>query len=211
MHCRMFAASLLLTCLTTFAAAVSAAAQEPHEVVMETVEGVIERIKAERETLREQPDKVYEVIDDLVLPRFNFTYMAKVVLGKAAWKSGSAQQRKAFTAEFTSLLVRTYAKGLLGYSDETVRYLDTIAKPDSPVVLVKTEIRPRDGRPPTPVDYWLRMKDGEWKVINVAFQGVNLVKTYRQDFAAEARTNGLDALIAKLAEKNKRLATTVLE
>ena len=212
MNIKVVVASMFFTAMTVFGASVSAAAKEPHEVVQETVDQVIERIQAERETLRAEPDKVFEVINDLILPKFNFPYMARVVLGKTAWKNSSKRQRADFTDQFTNLLVRTYAKALLGYSEDyKVIYLDTISKPNSPIVLVKTEIEFKPGTPATPVNYWLRKDKGDWKVINVAFQGVNLVKTYRQDFATVVKTEGLDSLIRKLTEKNEKLATTALE
>ncbi|MGI9228950.1 MAG: MlaC/ttg2D family ABC transporter substrate-binding protein [Gammaproteobacteria bacterium] len=192
-----------------FAPYVSATAQEAHEVVNETVEIVIERIKTEQEMLQAQPERVFEVVNDLVLPRFDFNFMSRAVLGKSAWKSSSAQQHTEFAAQFTNLLVRTYGKALLSYVDQTSEYLETIAKPGSDIVLVKTQIRHGNGDI-TPVDYWLRRSNSGWKVINVSFQGVNLIKTYRQSFASEIKNNGMDSLIQKLADKNEKLAGSVI-
>lgn len=211
MSVRAVILTILFIPLMTTAALVSAAVQEPHEVVTGTVEGVIERVRAEKAVLDAQPEKIYDVINELILPRFDFNFMSKAVLGKTTWKNSSVQQHADFTAQFTNLLVRTYAKALLGYSDETIKYIETVSNPNSNIVLVKTEIVSGAGEGATPVDYWLHLSDGNWKVINVAFQGVNLVKTYRQSFASEVNNNGIDSLIQKLTDKNEKLAKTVLD
>ncbi len=203
--------SISLIAAAPLAAVEEPHAREPHEVVTGTVQGVIERVKREQGLLAAQPEKIYDVIDELILPNFDFEFMSKAVLGKNTWKNSSAQQHADFTSQFTSLLVRTYAKALLGYSDETINYVETISNPNSSIVKVKTEIISANGGLATPVDYWLHPSAGNWRVINVAFQGVNLVKTYRQSFASEVNNNGIDSLIQKLVEKNANLAKTVLD
>ena len=46
---------------------------------------------------------------------------------------------------------------------------------------------------------------GNWKVIDIAIDGVSLVGTYRGEFGSEIRKNGLDSLIRKLTERNSSL------
>jgi len=52
----------------------------------------------------------------------------------------------------------------------------------------------------------LHISGGEWKVVDVAIDGVSLVSTYRGSFASEIRKNGMDALITKLIDKNTKIA-----
>jgi phospholipid transport system substrate-binding protein len=46
-----------------------------------------------------------------------------------------------------------------------------------------------------------RQKD-EWKVYDVAVDGISLLATYRSEFRAAIQRDGLDGLIAALAQKN---------
>ncbi len=180
---------------------------KPEDVILTTVDNVIARITAEREMLDAQPETVYELINDLIIPVFDFNNMSRWILGKY-WKEASAEQRTVFTTEFKNLLVRTYAKAVLGFSNEKVNYLETLTGSKPNIVMVKTEIVTDDAA--TPVNYTMHVSDGSWKVVNVAFEGVSLVETYRKSFASEIRNNGLETLIQKLVDKNEKLEQSLV-
>ncbi len=59
---------------------------------------------------------------------------------------------------------------------------------------------------PIQLDYRLEKTDGGWKIYDVNVLGVWLVQNYRNSFAQEIGNNGVDGLIAKLAERNKAAA-----
>lgn len=181
--------------------------EKPEGVILSTVDNVIARITAERETLDAQPDTVYNLINDLIIPVFDFNSMSRWILGKY-WKQASEQQRAIFTEEFKDLLVRTYAKAVLGFTNERVNYLETLTGSKPNIVMVKTEIVSDSGV--TPVNYTMHIRDGNWKVVNVAFEGISLVETYRKSFASEIRNNGLETLIQKLVDKNEKLEQSLL-
>ena len=197
--------------LPAFSVPIHAAAdREPQEVVVSTVNSVIARVNAERELLESRPEKIYEVINDLILPNFDFLNMSKWVLGRQ-WGKATAQQRAVFAEEFKTLLVRTYAKALLGFTNEKVVYLETLTGSKPNIVMVKTEIRSDANPESTPINYTMHISGGDWKVVNVAFEGVSLVETYRKSFASEIRNNGLASLIQKLTDKNEKLMQSLVE
>lgn len=200
-----FLVILLLPALT-----ITAPTQEidkPEDVILGTVDNVIARINAEREMLDAQPETVYDLINDLIIPVFDFNNMSKWILGKH-WKQASEEQRTVFTKEFRNLLVRTYAKAVLGFSNERVNYLETLTGSKPNIVMVKTEIVSDSSV--TPVNYTMHISDGRWKVVNVAFEGISLVETYRKSFASEIRNNGLETLLQKLVDKNEKLEQSLL-
>lgn len=180
---------------------------KPEEVILNTVENVIARITAEREMLDVQPETVYDLINDLIIPVFDFNNMSRWILGKY-WKEASEEQRATFTSEFKALLVRTYAKAVLGFSNERVVLLDTQTNPKNNMVKVNTEIVSDTGV--TPVNYYMHISDGSWKVVNVAFEGISLVETYRKSFASVIRNDGLESLVQQLVDKNERLEQSLL-
>lgn len=187
--------------------AVQAARQDAAEVVKTTSQEVLEKLDAEKEKLEADPTRIYELINKVVVPRFDFASMSRWVLGRDSWTSASDEQRQAFINEFRTLLVRTYAKALLEYSEEEIKYYPAQGNPDSNLVVVKTEVKQPAGAGAIPIHYRMHLKDGEWKVVDVAVDGVSLVSTYRGSFASEIRKNGLDALIAKIEERNKKLGS----
>ena len=197
---------LLLPALTMTAPAQDI--DKPEDVIITTVDSVIARITAEREALDAEPDTVYDLINDLIIPVFDFNSMSRWILGKY-WKQASEEQRGIFTAEFKDLLVRTYAKAVLGFSNERVILLNTQTNPKNNMVKVNTHIVSDDAEP-TPVNYYLHISDGSWKVVNVAFEGISLVETYRKSFASVIRNDGLESLIQQLIDKNEKLEQSLL-
>ncbi len=181
--------------------------EKPEDVILSIVENVIARITAEREMLDAQPETVYNLINDLIIPVFDFNNMSRWILGKY-WKQASEEQRNVFTSEFKDLLVRTYAKAVLGFSNERVELLDTQTNPKNNMVKVNTQIISDAGV--TPVNYYMHISDGSWKVVNVAFEGISLVETYRKSFASVIRNDGLESLIQQLVDKNESLEQSLL-
>jgi phospholipid transport system substrate-binding protein len=183
--------------------AAPAAASTADEVVRTTTDSVIARLSAEKADLEQHPEKIYGLIDELVLPHFDFASMSKWVLGKS-WKEASQAQQQSFIDQFRVLLVRTYAKALLEYSNEEIKFYPGETTPDSNLVVVRTEVAQSTGGGAIPIHYRLHVSGGDWKVVDVAVDGVSLVSTYRGSFAPEIQKVGLDGLIAKLAERNEK-------
>lgn len=178
----------------------SATTKSAEQVVQETADSVIARLASERVELEAHPEKLYSLINELVIPHFDFVSMSKWVLGRN-WREATEAQQEQFVSEFRTLLVRTYAKALLEYSNETINYIPVENNPDSNIVVVKTEIH-QPGTKPVGINYSMHVSGGEWKVVDVTVDGISLVATYRGSFASEIRKSGMDALIAKLTERN---------
>lgn len=181
--------------------------ESAEEVVKGTANKVIARLDAEREMLEAEPTRIYGLVDEVIIPHFDFISMSKWVLGKNSWRGASEAQREQFIGEFRTLLVRTYAKALLEYSSEKIEYLPSNSNPDSNLVEVKTRIK-QGGSKDVPIDYRLHVSGGEWKVVDIVVDGVSLVSTYRGSFASEIRKNGLDGLITKLSQRNDTMVSS---
>ena len=175
--------------------------QTAEEVVMSTADAVLERLTAEREAIDADPGRIYGLVNEVVIPHFDFISMSKWVLGKKSWRGASEGQREQFIGEFRTLLVRTYAKALLEYSDEAIEYLPTEENPNSNLIVVKTKIN-QAGAKAVPIDYRMHVSGGEWKVVDIVVDGVSLISTYRGSFASQIKKDGLDALISKLSRRN---------
>jgi len=60
----------------------------------------------------------------------------------------------------------------------------------------------RAGGQPLPIDFTMHQKEGTWKVYDITVEGVSLVMTYRSEFDAVVKQEGVDGLIKRLAQKN---------
>jgi len=199
--------SLFLSLIIAITSPLAIAAQSPDAVVKETSSGVISRIESDRAALEANPEQVYDLVNELVVPHFDFISMSRWVLGKS-WKTASAEQRTDFVEQFKTLLVRTYARALLEYSGQEVKYFPVEQKPNSKLAIVKTELT-SEGSQPFPIAYRMHQKSEAWKVIDVAVDGVSLISTYRGSFTSQIKKEGIDSLIQKLVDKNDRLAKSM--
>ncbi|HRD50116.1 MAG: ABC transporter substrate-binding protein [Candidatus Competibacter sp.] len=180
-----------------------AAARAPQDVVQDTSARMVDALRKNRTALDRDPGRLYELVHQIVLPNFDFELMSRWVLGRA-WQQATPEQRRRFTEEFRTLLVRTYAKALLEYSDEEIRVLPQPAMADGNETTVRTEVKPKTGQP-IPINYSMHLGNDVWRVYDVTVEGVSLVTNYRSTFASQIRNNGLDALIADLRQRNSTL------
>lgn len=179
-----------------------AAAHPAGDVVKSTTENVLERLEQERAQLEQHPERLYDLVHELILPNLDFVGISRWVLGRG-WRDATEEQRKQFQEEFQTMLIRTYARALLEYSGQEIRYQPVREDPDSNMVMVRSEFM-QSGSQAIPVNYRMHQRNGDWKVIDVSINGVSLVATYRNSFASEVRRSGLESLIAQLADRNAR-------
>lgn len=171
------------------------AGEPPIEVVRETSEQVFAELRRNGDLSR---DQLNDLIERVILPHVDFEAFSRLTLARY-WRDASEAQRRDFTREFRSLLVRTYATSLSEYSGEKVEYLRERME-DEGRALVNTRIVRPDG-PPIPVDYRLRLNGDKWQVYDIMIDGVSLIINYRSSFQQTIRQQGLDALIRQLAER----------
>ena len=193
---------LLAGVLFVLITAPATAAPPPDQIVKDNVNRLIELLKANRDAYARDHKKLYAMVHEQVLPHFDFRVMSRSVLGRY-WREASDDQRDRFVNEFRDLLVRTYATALLKYTNEQVRYLPFRFSPNDKTAVVKTEVV-QQGGPAIPIQYSFYQTESGWKVYDVTIEGISLVTNYRTTYANKVKTDGLDALIASMADANRR-------
>lgn len=183
----------------------AAATVMPDALVKETTDKLLSELTSNRKVLMEDNSKLYKLVDELVLPHFDFERMSRLVLGKH-WRSANDQQRDQFVEQFKNLLVRTYATALFEYTGQKIVYKPFRLKQGATLAVVKTEILQQEG-PKIPFHYSLKLDEsGVWKIFDIRVDGISLVTNYRTSYGQMIQNNGIDSLISSLADKNKTLA-----
>jgi phospholipid transport system substrate-binding protein len=196
---KRFAAALLGLVLSGTTLLVSAA-DDPAAVVRDTAERVLDSLRSDR--ARYQDDQaLFQLVRDVVFPRLDRERTAQWVLG-ANWRTATPAQREQFIAEFSDLLLRTYGTALRQYDSEKLNYLPAQVPAGADRVTERTEIIRPDG-PKVSVDYLLTNRSGEWKVYDVIIENVSLVVTYRSEYSAIIKRDGMDGLLKQLADRNR--------
>jgi phospholipid transport system substrate-binding protein len=109
--------------------------------------------------------------------------------------------------QFREMLLVTYLRNVTSYRETAVRFLPLRAAPQDDRVVVQAEVEPQ-GMPVVNVMFRMHRVDGQWLIYDVAVEGVSLVATHRSGFSQEISRNGLDGLIARLAEMNHAAVAT---
>jgi len=184
----------------------AAQAQElmPPDVLVKNVTlEVVDLIAKDKEIRGGNRAKLIGLINDKVLPHFNFTAMAALAMGQS-WNKATPEQKKRVTDEFKTLLVRTYASALAAYSDQKFDFRPLRARPGDTDVTVNVRVL-QPGTQPVPIDYSMEKTASGWKVYDVMVGGVSLVANYRTEFNNLVRESGVDGLIKNLSAKNRSL------
>jgi phospholipid transport system substrate-binding protein len=197
----------LLFALLAFAAltpAVAQDAQTPDGLVKTVVQDVLAIVKQDKDIQAGNTKKTVALVEEKVLPHFNFTRMTALAMG-VNWRRATPEQQKQLVDQFRTLLVRTYSTAISSYRNQTIDFKPLRAQPADTDVTVRSEVR-QSGTEPVTIDYSMEKTASGWKVYDVVVGGVSLVTTYRDTFASEVRSNGIDGLLKSLTDKNRQLA-----
>ncbi|MCY7370162.1 MAG: ABC transporter substrate-binding protein [Polaromonas sp.] len=193
--------AVLIGASLTVAVPFARAAEEAPEALIQRVStGVLQQIKADKSVQSGDLSKVLTLVDSQIMPNVNFTRMTASAVGRS-WRQATPEQKKRLQDEFKILLVRTYAGALAQVQEQTVAIKPMRSSPTDTEVLVRTEIVGRGD--PVQLDYRMEKAADGWKIYDLNVLGVWLVETYRTQFSQEINANGVDGLIASLAQRNK--------
>jgi phospholipid transport system substrate-binding protein len=190
--------------MMSFGPAIAEEMPAPQAQVKQASDKMLAALAEHKTELEANPDKIYELVEDILMPHFDFEKMSKLALGKN-WRSADDEQQARFVDEFRLLLIRTYSTAMLEYTDEEIRFLPFRDDLSRKRVSVPMEVVQPAG-PSIPMALSLyQNKGGDWKVYDVKIDGISLVTNYRSSFDNEIRKGGMDKLIEDLAERNAKI------
>ncbi len=190
----------LVTLFMLFYAIAAAAAPGPEALIKDTSTRVIDEIKKNASVYENNPQEIYRLVDELVLPHFDFGAMTDLALGRYKDEVGE-DQKPTIVNEFRTLLVRTYSSALLEYTDQELIFLPMEGNEANGKVTVRIEIEQQGGFP-IPINYTLHRVGDAWKVYDISVDEVSLVTNYRSSFARKIKQSGVDGLIDSLRNSN---------
>ncbi|HSA91067.1 MAG TPA: ABC transporter substrate-binding protein [Burkholderiales bacterium] len=176
----------------------------PEELVRKVTEEVFEAIKADKQLAAGDRQKAIRLAEEKVLPHIDFAEATRLAVGRS-WAKATPEQKKRLVAEFRNMLVRTYSNAITAYEGQTMKVMPVRMKPGDTEVTVHNQFFRAGGRPVL-LDYSMHKTDQGWKIYDIVVEGVSLVLTYRSEFDAVVKQDGIDALIQRLAQKNKPAA-----
>ena len=136
---------------------------------------------------------------------FDIPLIGRFVLGRY-WRGATPEQRGVFIALYGEFFLRTYASRIGGFAGQAI--VVTGARQASAVdFIVRSRIQRSSGQPFV-ADWRVRMTDGQYRVIDIMVDGVSMAITQRSEFAAVARRDGIDGLLAILRQRTEAISKT---
>lgn len=186
--------------VTSLFAATVAESESPNAIIDSAVFELTEKLDGRKAELAADRQSLYDLIDTILLPRFDRKFAAQIVLARH-WRSASEAQRTRFIEAFYQALLRKYADGVLEFDPARIEVLPYRGDASKSRTKVRSTVALDDGSK-VAVDYDLvKRKDG-WLVFNVVIEGVSYVRNFRAELDAEIRDSSLDAVIQRLERES---------
>jgi phospholipid transport system substrate-binding protein len=184
--------------LATAGARAEAAA--PDEFIRKLSNDVLEAIKADKAIQSGDTARIRSLVDTKVMPHVDFERMTSMSVGPQ-WRSATPEQKKRMFEEFKTLLINTYSGALTQVKNQSITVKPLRGGVSGDEVAVRSEVR--GNGEPMQLDYRLEKAGDGWKIYDVNVGGFWIVEAYKGQFAKDLSSGGIDALINRLAEKNK--------
>lgn len=169
----------------------------PDAAIRSTTERLQALIKANYKEYRADSTKFYKTVDEVVVPRFDVPFIAKLVLA-TNYRPASSEQRTRFAEAFKNMLVRSYANALLdNYDSVKVEWQPVRMAAGATDTVVNTTLQ-RDVGKPYAIGFRVHFVDNDWKVYDIAVENISLVTNFRTQLNAEIKKSNLDAVIARM-------------
>jgi len=138
-------------------------------------------------------------IEALAFSVFDFKTMGKLVLARN-WKKLDKEERVVFAEEFRQYLARNYGSRLERYEKAEVEVLRARVEPRNDVtVLTRVVGSQYDG---IEMNYRLRERKGQWKIIDIVVEGVSMLANFRAQFSEVVSREGVDGLLNAMRNRN---------
>ncbi|AQU82031.1 MULTISPECIES: MlaC/ttg2D family ABC transporter substrate-binding protein [unclassified Halomonas] len=168
-----------------------AQSQTPEALVRENVSSFMAQLKGREDYYAQNLDELKVLVNDNLEEVADFRYIGASVMG-SYFRNATPEQRSRFANVFRQTLIDTYTRGLVTFDYDELRVLDSQrGQRHDDQASVDMEVVANNGQI-YPVSYSLRLSDGEWRVVNVIVNGINLGLTFRNQFDQAMRENNRD-------------------
>jgi phospholipid transport system substrate-binding protein len=141
-----------------------------------------------------------EISRDLNLP-----LMTRIVVGPK-WAALAPTDRDALVTAFSDFSIANYANQFSSYSGEVFKVQPVTSTQASGDVVVKSVLIPKNGDA-VHLDYLLRKTAGQWRVIDVFFNGtISSLAARRSEYSATLSQKGASGLVTLLRQKTAELS-----
>ena len=180
---------------------------DPNQVIHSVSTKTLARISAEKSRLQREPGYIKVVIEDELIPYFDYKYAAYKVMGRHLKKTSKAQ-RNNFVDAFRTYLVNTYGHILFEYEEQEFEIVDNPYFKGKKIIAITVRVRDSNEKI-TQLVFKLRKnkKTGQWKVFDVIAEGISMLNTKQSEFGELIQRDGINHVIELLKQKNSEFSS----
>jgi ABC-type transporter MlaC component len=204
--------SVALAAVVAVAVAPAAVAEDETAEARAALQPVLVKVVATARDENTSPEAKRALIEHELAIWIDYGHMSTVALGPQA-ETFSSQQRAEFAQEFERYLSDLYIRRIARFREKEIEIKQASLEAETGVVTVRTlggtplgPYRVVSGREAAKaradVDYLLRRQRGDWRIIAIRIDGVDLARNFRDQFQAVLGRSDPDALIAELHKRN---------
>jgi phospholipid transport system substrate-binding protein len=141
----------------------------------------------------------YQLLAPVLEATFDFSYMARVSVGRY-WRKMDEAQRARLIEAFGKLSIATFAARFDGYGGETFKVLGQEDQPRG-VILVVNHLVKSDGEA-VPINYLMRKQKERWRIVDVFLEAkYSELAIKRSEYTSVYKRDGFAGLIAIMESK----------
>ena len=161
-------------------------ASDPHKFIDTKAQEMVGVIRNNQELFAKDPELFKDKINIIFEPMVDFRRVGASVMGKKYYLASSKEQRIKFIESFRTSLLDTYSSTLAQWGDQKIMTIFPELSEFQKTEDVKQNLITSSNT--YPITYKVRRdKNGNWLIINIIVNGVNLGLTFRNQFQALAK------------------------
>ena len=174
-------------------------ASNPQQFIDSQAQEMVSIIRNNQEIYAKDPELFKDKINEVFEPMVDFRRVGASVMGKKYYLAASASQRLQFIQSFKTSLLDTYSSTLAQWGDQKIITIFPEVSEFKRTEDVQQNLITSSNI--YPITYKVRKdKNGNWLIINIIVNGVNLGLTFRNQFQALAKEHNenIDEIIEHL-------------
>ena len=161
-------------------------ASNPHQFIDSQAQEMVSIIRNNQELYAKDPELFKDKINEVFEPMVDFRRVGASVMGKKYYLAASSSQRLQFIQSFKTSLLDTYSSTLAQWGDQKIITIFPEVSEFKKTEDVQQNLITSSNI--YPITYKVRKdKNGNWLIINIIVNGVNLGLTFRNQFQALAK------------------------
>ncbi len=159
---------------------------DPHKFIDSQAQEMVSVIINNQQLFSEDPESFKTKISMIFEPMVDFRRVGASVMGKKYYLASSKSQRLEFIQTFKNSLLDTYTSTLAQWGDQRIETVFPEISEFKKTEEVQQNLITANNI--YPITYKVRKnKNGDWLIINIIVNGVNLGLTFRNQFQALAK------------------------